>query len=459
MEYENSNYYIDFSFYNKKAMDSSCITIFKKMKDNSERFTAISLFSSGGIGDIAARAANIDILVSNELLPDRCSIFSANFPETKMIVGDIYKNVENIIKETKSRLNGNELDFAFATPPCQGMSQNGMGTLLKGIREGKKPKLDVRNKLIVPALDIICALKPRIVVFENVPNMQNTVISTGEKYINIIDYIKIRLGVDYAGKAEVVEFADYGVPQMRQRLITIFSRTKSMKDLLYKKGSLLPERTHAQNPMPLLGIKKWVTVRDAIYKLPKLDAKSKETATSNIEWHRVPILSPEKYFWVEHTPIGKGAFDNQCIICGFQGNPSHGAKKDKDGINRPNKNTPLYCIKCGALLPRPYVIENGQKRIMSGFTSAYKRMDWDKPASTLTKNFSYACSDHKLHPEQNRVLSLYEAFILHTINDFDYHWKNLDGSNPSDKTIREIIGESIPPRGLSKIYTYLTNYL
>jgi DNA (cytosine-5)-methyltransferase 1 len=47
-------------------------------------------------------------------------------------------------------LSGVELDILFATPPCQGMSKNGRGKLLQGIREGKKPSLDSRNRLIIP---------------------------------------------------------------------------------------------------------------------------------------------------------------------------------------------------------------------------------------------------------------------------------------------------------------------
>jgi DNA (cytosine-5)-methyltransferase 1 len=72
---------------------------------------------------------------------------------------------------------------------------------------------------------------------------------------------------------------------------------------------------------------------------------------------------------------------------------------------------------------------------------------------------SYACSDSKLHPEQHRVLSLHEAFLVHTISDFDYYWKRNDTKNVSDKTIREIIGESIPPRGLKVITANLVRLL
>lgn len=103
--------------------------------------------------------------------------------------------------------------------------------------------------------------------------------------------------------------------------------------------------------------------------------------------------------------------------------------------------------------------ENGQYRLMKGYTSAYKRMSWDSPASTLTRNLSYACSDNKVHPEQNRVLSLYEAMILHTITNYEFYWQRADGKKVSDKLIRELIGESIPPAGLEKIFCHLANIL
>ena len=142
--------------------------------------------------------------------------------------------------------------------------------------------------------------------------------------------------------------------------------------------------------------------------------------------------------------------------CGCDRNPTHGSARDSSGINRSNKDTPLYCIKCGELLPRPYTCEkNGKIRIMRGYTSAYKRMSWDFPAPTLTKNLSFPCSDRKIHPSQNRVLSLAEACKLQTISDFDYKWGPIDRKGKTvkqapDRLIREAIGESIPPR-----FTYL----
>jgi DNA (cytosine-5)-methyltransferase 1 len=175
----------------------------------------------------------------------------------------------------------------------------------------------------------------------------------------------------------------------------------------------------------------------------------------------VPLLDASKYFWVSNTPKEAGAFDNQCVnkICGFTGNPTHGASKDAEGINKASLETPIFCLQCGELLPRPWVKEGSEYRLMKGYTSAYKRMSWDAPASTLTRNLSYACSDNKLHPSQNRVLSLYEAMLLHTITDYKFEWKRADNKKVSDKLVRELIGESIPPAGLEKIFSFLADLI
>jgi DNA (cytosine-5)-methyltransferase 1 len=420
---------------------------------------AISLFASGGIGDLALKANDIDIIVANELLDDRCKVLEFNYPETRVIQGDIRLKKNEIILQAENILQNEVLDILYATPPCQGMSKNGRGTILNNIRKGLRPNLDERNRLIIPVIEIAKELKPRIIILENVPEMQDTIIeTTNGDYKTILDFIKDELGSEYVGHAEVVEFADYGVPQKRQRLISVFTRENNIIDFYKITKTLLPSRTH-KNIEKSNGIAKWVTLKDVIADLPKLDAKNKELATSNIDFHNVPLLDDEKYFWVSNTKLEKSAFDNQCIECGSQENNIHGSSQNNEGINRSNTSTPIRCIKCNSLLPRPWVKENGEYRLMKGFTSAYKRMKWNSPANALTTNLSYACSDSKIHPDQNRVLSLYEAFIVHTISDFDYQWKRNDNRKVSNKTIREIIGESIPPRGLKIIVEHLCKLL
>ena len=420
--------------------------------------STLSLFSSGGLGDLAVRQAGFDILVSNELLKDRHEVFHNNFPQVSCISGDIWEKLDEIEAETRRRLNGKSLGLLYATPPCQGMSKNGRGKLLNAIRAGKKPPLDLRNRLIIPTMELAKRLRPEVIILENVPEMASTFIQdSSEEPINIVDYIRKALGPDYAGCAEKVEFADYGVPQRRQRLISVFSRNAELKAWLAIGGSFLPQPTHSCGGEG--GTLPWVTVREALKGLPELDAKSRDTATSEVPFHRVPVLDSMKYWWVKHTPPGCGAFDNQCIACGYSENPAHKASRGANGINKASLMTPLFCQECGEILPRPSVERDGNRVLMKGFTSAYRRMVFDKPASALTRNLSYACSDKKLHPVQNRVLSLQEAFRVHSLDHYNFNWLRQDGKQVSDKTIREIIGESIPPFGFQVILEHITDIL
>jgi len=415
---------------------------------------AISLFSSSGIGDLGLRANNISTVIGCELLPERMALFHRNYPEATCFCGDIRILKDRIIDYYKASFD--EPPFIIlATPPCQGMSSNGMGTMLRNFRSGIRPKLDERNKLIVPAIDIIKALKPQWVIFENVPNMVNTVIDDGRDLVSILDYLKRELGKSYEGTPTVVDAADYGVPQHRKRLITVLHKTSTPDP----SSIFMPAPTHGKEAS--IFVKPWVTLKDVLSDLPPLSSEPGRNKCRTIPLHKVPVLDDKKMFWISNTPEGQTALNNQCVNpeCLYQGNRTHGTKHNSEGINQARTDTPLYCERCGALLPRPYTTDKttGQLRLMKAFTSAYKRMYWDEPASTLTQNFQYACSDNKLHPNQNRVLSLYEGLIIQTILPYNFSFE-IDGKLVSDSLIRDTIGESVPPLLIDRIAHFILNH-
>lgn len=404
----------------------------------------LSLFSSAGIGEIGVKASGLSILLSNELLKERCALYRENFPETESLCGDIWSLGETIIEKWNSKGIGSPF-LVYATPPCQGMSFNSLGKRQQEIREGRKPKDDPRNQLIVPTMDIVKRLRPTWLLLENVQEMQNTIIPTptGE-YVNIIDFIKKELGSDYEGGPEIVNCADYGIPQTRVRLITIFTRSECGKDYYKKYKSFLPPMTHSEQGDD--GKKKWVTLRDAIGNLPTLSSELGKNYDKSIPWHVVPIMKPEKFWWVQNTPANETAYNNQCVKCGYQGNLRHGMCF-KDGRHVAKVETPIYCEKCGALLPRPTMIdrETGERRRIKGFDSAYRRMSWDTPSPTLTQLFQSEASDKKIHPDQNRTLSIYEAMCIQTIADYSYKFA-IKGNPISPNACCQVIGESVPPR-------------
>jgi DNA (cytosine-5)-methyltransferase 1 len=427
---------------------------------------AASLFSGAGIGDLGWRAAGLDVMAQCEIEADRAALAELNFHGADVLVADVWQAQERFVASVQARLGRRQLFLLSCTAPCQGMSKSGQGTLLNNVRAGKRPTFDPRNRLVLPALQIIKALRPRWVVFENVVEMRNTLIQDEANQTRpILDVIFQTLAPEYVGAAYDVEFADYGVAQRRQRLITVLTRDRAGRRRFEQGASLVPPATHGR--VASEGLKRWVSVSEALADYPPLDGLDERNAVcAERPFHRVPVIEPKKYEWIRHARPGRSAFDNQCVNpnCGFQGNRTHGAGRDGQGINRARRDTPLFCEKCGLLLPRPYVEEGGVKRLMSGYASAYKRMDGDLPAPALTRNLSYACSDSKLHPTQNRVLSLADAMTLHTIDRYEYRWgpivvrrgkRERTEEVASGSLMRLVIGESVPPLYFERLGAHL----
>lgn len=388
--------------------------------------TSCSLFSGAGFGDMGFEAAGFNHLLLCEVDKKRTEFTSLNFPNSKVLTVDIAKETKSICKELNQKLkyeNQEQLFLLYATPPCQGMSKNGIGTILKAMSENKRPDLDKRNKLYLPVIDIVKNNRPKWIFFENVCRLFNFKDIDSEGNIKTIPEILeeefYKLG--YVGKFELVQMADYGLPQTRLRSVGIF-RQKENTDI-DQRCSFIPPKT-------ILSSSERFTLRDAIGSSERLDASTNETRASvKNTLHRVPKWRDELYHWLKHTPEGASAFgNNTCITC-----------------NNINEKKDVYCSKCGTLLAKPTKKHGNQRRIIKGFVSAYKRMYWDKPASTITTRSAYACSDHKVHPSENRVLSIYETAILQGINVENVTWSKKDGNQFNDTLLRELIGECVPP--------------
>ena len=409
------------------------------------KLRSVCLFSSAGIGELGIEKCGIEIACANEMLPYRVDLYRENFPNHEIIEGDIWQVRDKIAEVTAKKLDGDELFLLYATPPCQGMSSNGMGRLKWEVSQGNRHEDDPRNRLIIPTVELIKRLQPRWILLENVPGMRMTEIHDEKgNLVNIIDFITQQIGSEYTGGAEVIACDDFGIPQKRKRLVTIFTKDANGKLHFAKNnGSFFSKEMREERK----------TLRDAISHLPPLDAKTGKNRRLDFHpYHYVNAVNDTKYWWLANTPEGQTAFNNQCVnpACLFQGNKMH-VDQINDGKWTSAKATPITCEKCGQPLPRP-TVENkdGTRRLLKGFHSAYRRMKWDEPARTLTQNFLYEASDNKVHPEQNRVLSILEAVILQTIDRYDYKF-SIAGKDIGAAKIAEVIGESVPPYLIEKI--------
>jgi DNA (cytosine-5)-methyltransferase 1 len=411
----------------------------------------ISLFSGAGIGDLGIHyGCGIDTIVAVEKVESRADLIRANYPGTEVIQGDITHKIAEIIEVSNSKLMGKRPLLVSLSPPCQGMSQNGLGKINKEIKKGNRPKYDPRNRLFIPALKIAKALQPEYIFFENVSNMKNTVIKSQSKkgYSKILDCIPRYLGTGYTIYTFDQEFADYRVPHFRKRLITIAKRTGSPSRLT----ELKPEWFNSGNK------NERVSVKQAIHSIRILKKSNRLHMRTNMSDRHVKLL--------EGIPknSARSAHYNECKKCKTKDTPK--------GV--------IYCVKCGDLLNRPRVEKKGkQPRAVKGYDTSYKRMPPNEPAKTLTQNSGVFSSDNKGHYCENRVLSLREILILSTVYDipkseglFDgqsFDWnleKPFDFSSqmPDKKSymiqksiIRQAIGESIPPLAMMRMIKSLTN--
>lgn len=342
----------------------------------------LSLFASAGIAEMNL-GKYIDFVLANELLPIRSEVHKFWHPKAEVICGDITKSD---IKETLiNKSLENKVGFILATPPCQGVSLIG-----KNKRNDQFIK-DQRNFLIFHALDIVDAISPNVVVIENVDRFAKMFFPYEDEMLSIEEILQRKYDGIYHIEADVYNAADYGVPQARKRLIIV----------MWKDGY------HFEKPKKK---KKHITVREAIGDLPSLESGQ----TSDYKNHNARVHTPEHISYMQHTPTGKSAFQNE-----------------------------------------EYYPQKPDGTRIIGYPYTYKRIDWDRPAPTITMRSDTISSTHTVHPgrllpnglySDARVLTLRELFILSSINpDIDLP------KFASHSQIRYMIGEAVPPLLMEEI--------
>ena len=409
---------------------------------------SISLFSSTGIGDLGIEyGCGIPVTIFAELLDDRADLIEANYPNSIVIRGDLCQTKYEVIKSWEEKYPKKRPKLITLSPPCQGMSTNGAGKIAAEVRKGKRPKEDERNKLLLEGLEVVKVLQPEHFLIENVSNMKNTVGKwKRNKPKRLIDLIVPAIGKGYTLHSFVVDFAKYGVPHFRKRLITIGKRTQ-------QRPSTMNEHKSPPYWFDAGGIEEYITVRQAI-------GNRWRTSQKDV-LHQMPKMNPNHVEWARHIPkdSGETAHMNACTSC---------AHVDAFKI--------VTCTKCGQLLPRPQTLNpDGTRRAIRGYKTSYRRILPNQPANTITMSSGVPSSDVKLHFSQPRVLTLLEIMILSSIRNIensrmqiktDYPWNGKYSFESSMETkdyllqkniIRQALGESIPPLGMQRMIKSLLN--
>ncbi len=398
-----------------------------------DRLPAVSLFSGAGLSDVGYELAGFQFVVQAEKDPRRAAICATNFPEAASVVGQVGKTWCEIASAYRAKKPENRLALLSVTPPCQGLSSSNPS---RG-KVSDHTTSDGRNLLLLDALDLINELEPRLVVVENVPQVLHRMVKaeSDEKPGKLVDIFKSALRPAYSVFSAVIQMANYGIPQERRRAVLVAVHNGEPGLPLLEKMGLLPIPRPSRSQPAQNGSKPWVTLEEwlTVMRYPTLDAKSPETACDpNDQLHFVPHYGEDRYSMVADIPprSAKNGYQNSlCHECGHNDVP-------RDAVN---------CPKCDSLMRnKPYTSDvDGHCRLIKGFDSSYRRMHHDRPAPTVTTASSHLGSDYKIHPWENRVLSIRECADLQTVPRF-YNWKWVFDHHQT-YLAREVIGEALPP--------------
>jgi len=167
------------------------------------------------------------------------------FPNALVFQRDIAKlSVAEVLESTG--LQADEIDLIAGGPPCQSFS-------ISKIPKGGRSLDDPRDSLFLHFVRFVKEIRPKVFLMENVPGLMNK--AKGEVFQRVLDAFS---SLDYRLNHDVLNSADYGVPQIRRRLFILGSRD----------GRLLrfPEHTHARLNN-LLELPLYVTIRQAFSQL------------------------------------------------------------------------------------------------------------------------------------------------------------------------------------------------
>lgn len=192
-----------------------------------DKTKVVDLFCGGGGFSTGFKNRNFEVLAGVDIDEDSLETFERNHNKPAYKIDLSKVEPEDLLD--KIDVNRDELDGIIGGPPCQGFSQ-----------AGDRDPDDDRNNLVKNYFDIIGEIEPSFFVMENVRAI------TYERNEYIIDYIEDRIeDLDYNYTRDVLNAANFGVPQTRKRLFIL-----GMKDY----ETTLPSPTHKEN--------EWVGVDD-----------------------------------------------------------------------------------------------------------------------------------------------------------------------------------------------------
>jgi len=326
-----------------------------------KKIIAVDLFCGAGGLTCGLKKSGITVNLGIDIDPACAYPYSAN-NKAKFLL----KSVENLTgHELQEAFDGADIKFLAGCAPCQTFSSYNQ----------KANSTDKRWWLLLQFSRLIKETKVDIITMENVPGLIDE--DVFKEFINTLEEEKFY--VNY----QIVNCAEYGLPQNRNRLVVLASKIGQI--------NLISNKYFRRKK----------TVRDVISNLPFIQAGEIDLKDS---LHQSSCLSKINDRRIRNSVPG-------------------GTWKDW--------STEL-------------ITECHKRKSGKTYLSVYGRMCWDKPAPTITTQFYGFGNGRFGHPEQNRAISLREGAILQS---FPKSYKfNAPNEPIKKKVIGRLIGNAVPVR-------------
>ncbi|TYR72592.1 DNA cytosine methyltransferase [Rossellomorea vietnamensis] len=383
---------------------------------NDKKYKVVSLFAGAGGMDLGFKNAGFDIVWANDFNQYAVETYKHNFGSDHVVLGDITQVPSSDIPDG--------VDVVIGGFPCQGFS----------VANTRRNMEDKRNFLYLELLRVVRDKQPKFFVAENVKGL----LSMGKgQVIELIksDFEKIGYKVDY----KVLNSADYGVPQARERVIIMGNRL-GLENVFpvethgpaiqedetgQVEADLFKEAETQKNLIP------YITVEEAIGHLSDVRTRNEpfvfngqtifnHVAAENVSdkfWGRKHKVNQEEVcdylkYWREKAMISVKKIDEHF---GYRHTAGHWFRKDNKSGSIP-KPEDWWVLKKLLKFDDTFdkqVTEFIEKEIK--FEQSLRITNWDRPSDTIT------ASQPEIHVNKKRRLSVRECAILQSFpNDFEF---------------------------------------
>lgn len=310
----------------------------------------IDLFCGAGGFTIGLERAGWVPLLGVDINPHAAATHRLNFPHTSHETVDLAD--DKIRSKLADQFVGKDIALVAGGPPCQGFSMFGRRRFVN--TRGYAPDGDPRNKLVFAFVEFVKRVQPRWFLMENVPGLAN--LDDGAFLNSLLE--EFRIAGYKNSEARILNAADYGVPQLRRRLIIIGNKT----------GHIIP-------------------------------------------WPKRKFFADPKEWQDAHRGVGE-------VITDLSTEKSY----DRVSCHVPMKHKPLlverykYIPEGGRLdiASLPDHLKSGYRtKEVKNYSHVFKRLHRDKPSMTMVPGHNA----FPIHPWLNRALTVREAARIQTFPD------------------------------------------